>query len=180
MSYIAHRLCLASLFMAASVSTAFADRTATSRPSSVPTPWDNSPQLNGLPIPNNYPIDTTLVPDVQTLAGEWRVDIRLSLTLLGHLMDQRDLDQLRELATMNGLWEFTFSEESSIMVRMQMGPDSQTEYLAWTFVSGTTNQITLRLDSTSESIHVWFLDHNLCIVESSREGVMFYLRRSSD
>jgi hypothetical protein len=166
--------------MAASVSTAFADSTATSQPSSVPTPWDNSPQLNGLPIPDNYPIDATLVPDIQTLVGVWRVDIGLSLTTLGHLMDQRDLDQLRELATMNGLWEFTFSEESSVMVRMQMGSDSQTQYRAWTFVSGTNNQITLTLDSASESIHVWFLDHNLCIVESSREGVMFYLRRVQD
>ena len=180
MSLLARRLCLTLIFAAVSASTAFADSSATSQPSNASTPWTSSPQLNGLPVPAGYPLDTTLVPDAQTLIGEWRVDLQLSLTMLGHLLDQRDADQLRELAAVNGGWTFTFGEGGTVLMRGQMGPEIQSETHTWTFVSGNTSQATLSADSNNEVLQLWFLDENLCILESSREGVMFYLRRAQD
>lgn len=180
MSFITHRFCLILLFASVSASTAFADSSATSQPSTASTPWTSSPQLNGLPVPAGYPMDTTLVPDAQTVIGEWRVDLQLSLTMLGHLLDQRDADQLRELAAANGWWTFTFGEGGTVLMRGQMGPENYSETRTWTFVSGNTSQVTLSDDSNDEVFQLWFLDENLCILESSREGVMFYLRRAQD
>ena len=179
MSLLARRLCLTLIFAAVSASTAFADSSATSQPSNASNPWTSSPQLNGLPVPAGYPLDTTLVPDAQTVIGEWRVDLQLSLTMLVHLLDQRDADQLRELAAVNGWWTFTFSEGGTVLMRGQMGPEIYSETDTWTFVSGNTSQATIS-GGNNEDLQLWFLDENLCILESSREGVMFYLRRAQD
>jgi len=86
---------------------------------------------------------------------------------------------LRELAAVNGWWTFTFSEGGTVLMRGQMGPEIYSETDTWTFVSGNTSQATIS-GGNNEDLQLWFLDENLCILESSREGVMFYLRRAQD
>jgi hypothetical protein len=159
---------------------AFADGEPTSQPSGSPVPWVAAPELNGLPIPIGYALDTTLVPTAQTVAGSWRVDAPLTITMLGHLLDQGDLEELRELAALNGRIMVTFIDDGTLSLLMQMGPENETETQNWVFVSGQPSQATITVDemgTESDLVQLWFLDEDLCILQPDNGEVLFYLRR---
>lgn len=159
---------------------ALADDDPTSQPSGPPVPWVAAPELNGLPIPVGYALDTTLVPTAQTVAGSWRVDAPLTLTMLGHLLDPGDTEELRELASMNGRIMVTFIDDGTLSLLMQMGPEMESETQRWSFVEGQNNHATITIDEQgrdADVVQLWFLDENLCILQPDNEEVLFYLRR---